>query len=254
MDIEKVLQPVKLRHLDLIAKPEPDYSKVMVEVYNYSNNWLSRKWNFITKFKKAFMMVNTLQTLDPTKLELTENCPIKMPDNIDFITFQAMVELRAWLNSGIDEEAPADTIAHAIAIACYQSHLGEKKYESDGKKFEEFKEWILNQNYLRIFPVFNWIAKSLEESNESWNERFESVEINDEDWDRANGSRMSQFNIIQTLKSICQEFNLPLEEAWQVSYNMVQTNSYANATLNRIQDDMRILKEIKMKQQRNSQP
>lgn len=251
MKIEKLLGKVKLKHLDLLLSEQPDYANAMSEIYGYKNNWFTRKWNFLTKFKKAYVMVQQLRNIDPQKLEITEDCPIVRPGNIDFITFQAMMELQAHLGQGFDDKLPAKTIARAIAISCYQAHFDADKYDSDCQKFKEFEEWILNTNYLHAFPVFNWIVKQLEQSTKDWNERFFSVEIVDEDWELANGSRMQQFNVIQTLKQICNDFNLPLNEAWQVSYNMVQTNSYAHATLNHIQDQMRQVKEVKMQSQRD---
>ena len=91
---------------------------------------------------------------------------------------------------------------------------------------------------------------SIAESAKMWSERFLSVEVLDADYEQANGSRMAQFSVILSVKAMCKEFNIPFKDAWQLSYNLVQTNSYANATSGKIQDDMRILKEAKMKQSR----
>lgn len=242
MNVEKILGQVRLKHLDLLLQEEPQYDKAMSEVYGYQNNWFTRKWNFMKKFKKAFVMINTLRGMDPQKLPLTDKCPIKYPSNIDFISFQAMIELQAHLNQTVDEKAPSKSIAKTIAITCYQHHYDLDRYDSDSQKFKDFYTWILNQNYLHTFPLFNHIAEALQTSAESWNERFFSVEVTDEDWDLAGGSRMGQFNVITTLKHLCEDFNVSHEDAWQISYNLVQTNSYAKATQNHIQEQMRVLK------------
>lgn len=252
MKVEKILGKVKLRHLDLLVAPEPDYAEAMSQVYGYKNNWFTRKWNFIKKFKSAYVMVNTMRGMDPSKLELPEKPSITMPPNIDFITFQAMMELQAHLNQGIDEKQPSEAIAKTIAIACFQSHYDLEKYDSDSMRFKDFVTWILNQSYLEMMPIFNAITKALEESVTTWNERFFSVEVTDEDYDQAGGSRMGQFNVLTTIKSLCEDFNVNYIDAWQISYNFVQTNSYAKATQYHIQEQMQRLKEIKMKQQRNS--
>ena len=99
--------------------------------------------------------------------------------------------------------------------------------------------------------LFNWITKSLEESITMWNDRFSSVALDDPDYDQAGGDRMGQFNVVNTIKGICNDFNLPFEKAWLMSYNLVQTNNYSQATASRIQDDLRIYKEAKLKAQRN---
>lgn len=252
MNVEKILGEVRLKHLDLLLTPEPDYAKAMTEVYGYSNNWFTRKWNFIRKFKTAYVMVNTLRGVDPKDLKITEDCPIIMPPNVDFISFQAMMEIQAHLNNGIDETKPSKQIAKAIAIVCFQSHFDLEKYDSDSVRFKEFEEWILNQNYLKIFPVFIWITDRLKESADMWNERFYSVEVEDEDYQQAGGGRMTQFNVITTIKALCEDFNVNYIDAWQISYNFVQTNSYAKATQYHIQEQMQRLKEIKMKAQRSS--
>ena len=103
-----------------------------------------------------------------------------------------------------------------------------------------------------MFGLYNWIVRNLTTSAEDWNKRFFSVEVSDQDYETAGGHRMAQFNVITTIKSICEDFNLPFKEAWQLSYNLIQTNSYAKATQNHIQDQMRILKEGKMNAKRGN--
>ena len=74
-----------------------------------------------------------------------------------------------------------------------------------------------------------------------------SVHVEDKDFEQAGGNRMSQFNVINTIKMLCRDFNCTDSEAWQKSYALSQTNSYEAASRNFTQDQMRMLKEVKMK-------
>ena len=247
MDIKKKILPtVKLKHLDLMAAADPNYKEIMTEIVGYKNNWFSRKWKFVSQFKVAFLLTQEMRDIDPAKLEWQEEtCPIKKPANVDFITFQAMMELQTLFGAGATEENMLQVITDSIAIVCYsENHEGD--YKSDGDEFQNFKKEILNHSFKEMFGLYNWIVKDTERSVEDWNSRFFSVEVQDQDYHQAGGDRMGQFNVINTVKSICEDFNLPFDEAWQMSYNLVQTNSYAKATANHIQDNMRKLKEAKM--------
>ena len=248
----KVLPSIKLKHLDVISQETPEYATIMKEELGFKNNWFKRKFHFINNFKTAFLLINEVRGIDPTKLTWTEECPIEKPDSIDFITFQAMMELQALLNGAKDVKDITDLIAQSITIACFSANHTKLDYDSECEAFEKFKNKILNYKYVDMMGLYNWIVKSLTESADDWNQRFFSVEVKDVDYELAGGHRMSQFNVIMTIKTICEEFNLPFKEAWQLSYNLVQTNSYAKATQAHIQDQMRILKEGKMNAKRGN--
>lgn len=248
----KALPSIKLKHLDIIAQDLPQYAAIMKEELGFTNNWFSRKLNFVKKFKTAFLLVNEVRQIDPKELTWTEECPILKPDNIDFITFQAMMELQALLNGSQNAKDFTDLIAQAITITCFSTNHKDLDYDSECEAFEKFKKQILNYKYVDMFGLYNWIVENITQSADNWNARFFSVEIRDEDYEVANGARMAQFNVITTIKAICEDFNLPFKDAWQLSYNLVQTNSYAKATQNHIQDNMRILKEAKMNAKRGN--
>lgn len=251
MDIKnKILPIVKLKHLSLISASTPNYKEIMTEVMGYKNNWFTRKFQFINKFKTAYLLTNEVRDVDPLKLEWQEKtCPIEKPKNVDFISFQAMMELQALLGEGANEENMLQAITQSIAIVCYCEN-NEGDYISNGQEFEDFKNKILNYSFKEMFGLYNWIVKDIQRSQDQWNERFFSVEVEDKDYQQAGGSRMAQFNVINTVKSICEDFNLPFKEAWQLSYNLVQTNSYSKATQNQIQDNMRQIKEARMQSSR----
>ena len=166
------------------------------------------------------------------------------------LPFIAVMELISNLSQGT-EDPIEEYVADIISLACYTSN-NEGKHESSGKNFDKFRDKVFNSPLEDAFGIFNWIKENLTSTQEEWNDRFDSVHIEDVDYDLAGGSRMSQFNVITTLKSICEDFNLPLDEAWHVAYDMVQTNSYAKATQNHIQDSMRIVKEAKMNAKRGA--
>lgn len=246
----KLLATVKLKHLNLISQEQVNYKEVMTEVLGYKNNWFTRKFKFIKTFAIAYSLSEQIRNIDPAKLTYDEKCSIKKPANIDFISFQAMMELQALLGATNEQTDLLHVTSQAIAIACY-SENNEGDYISEGQKFDNFKQRILNSSFIEMFGLFNWIVEDVTRSSEEWTQRFFSVQVEDMDYDRAGGSRMSQFNVIMSIKSICADFNLPFKEAWQLSYNLVQTNSYAKATQNHIQENMRMIKESKMRSQRN---
>lgn len=242
---------VKLKHLPIIGAEQLNYKDVMTEILGYDNNWFTRKFVFIRKFKVAYRIAQEFRQVDPTKLGWKESCPIEKPISVDFISFQAMMELQALMGGINDEVDMTQTIAKIIAVTCYSAnHKGD--YISDGEQFEQFQKQILNHPFNEMFGLYNWIVEGINKSIADWDERFFSVELEDKDYATAGGARMSQFNVISTIKVICEDFNLPFKEAWQMSYNLVQTNSYAKATQNHIQDNMRVLKESKMNAQRGN--
>lgn len=241
---------IKLKHLPIIGSDKIEYSEVMTEIVGYDNTWISKKRHFKKDFKTAFDLVEAIRNVDISKVEWTEDCPIDKPANIDFICFQAMMELQALLDGGLEEESLVDNVTKTIAISCFEACNKEEDYSSDSEAFEKFQERILDMPLIDMFGLYNWITTSVMESATMWSERFLSVEVQDADYDLANGHRMVQFNVIMSIKNICSDFNIPFKEAWLLSYNLVQTNSYSKATSTKIQDDMRILKENRMKQTR----
>lgn len=238
---------IKLKHLPIIGSDKIEYSEVMTEIVGYKNTWLRRRRRFKEAFKIAYELIEEIRKVDISKVEWTEDCPIDKPANIDFICFQAMMELQALLEGGIEEDALVDNITKTIAISCFESSHKGVDYSSDNEAFENFRQHILQQPLIDMFGLYNWIVESINESSKMWSQRFLSVELQDADYDQANGHRMVQFNVIMSIKNICSDFNIPFKEAWLLSYNLVQTNSYSKATSTKIQDDMRILKEARMK-------
>ena len=247
----KILPQVKLKHLNIVGSEDIDYAKAMTEIAGYKNTWLSKRIRFVNKFSIVFLLIAEIRKMDISKIEESKDCKIKRPLNIDFICFQAFMELQAQLSGEISGEGTQGAIAKAIATATYESNNEDDYKGGESKEFLKWQKKILNQPLTEMMGLFNWITKSLEESITMWNDRFSSVALDDPDYDLANGDRMGQFNVVNTIKGICNDFNLPFEKAWLMSYNLVQTNNYSQATASRIQDDLRIYKEAKLKAQRN---
>ena len=244
----KILPQIKMKHLSLVSSNNVDYAKSMVEIVGYRNSWLSRKFTFAKQFAVTFLLMEQVRNLDLSKAPEHKDCKIARPSDIDFICFQAMMELQALFGESIDDSNIQATIIKGVAISTYELN-NDDDYTSDSDSFKQYELLIANQPLLHIMGLFNWISRSIDESSKMWSERFASVLVEDEDYDMAGGDRMAQFNVITTIKAICSQFNVPFEKAWLMSYSLIQTNSYAAATASRIQDDMRILKEAKLRAQ-----
>ena len=253
MKYKNLLPKVKLKHLGKLSQKDIKVDEIMSDVMKFENNWWNRVFTFANKFKTAFLLAQAIRHVDLSKLELPKNSNIKVPKNIDFISFQAMMELQSVMTNASEDDNITEVIANIITISTYSDN-NDKDYDSDSDSFKQYKDLVLNSSLIDMFGIYNWICRSIEESAKMWNERFMSVQLIDEDYEQAGGNRMSQFNVITTIKSVCQDFNLPFEKAWQLSYNLIQTNSYAKATQNHIQDQMRVLKEQKMKASKSNGP
>ena len=237
----------KLKHLEELISSDPDYPKIMAEVCGYNNNWIGRKWVFVWKFRQAYALMQKYKNLSPKGVEENPNCNIKRPQNIDNISFMAMMDLQRLSTS--NSEDPSFLLAEMIAKACYGENV-EGDYDSTSEKYLEFREKVLDEPLLDMLGLFNWIDKDLNRSTEFWTQKFAEVHVEDKDFQMAGGDRLDAFNVINTIKTICNDFNLTYEQAWQMSYSLTQVNSLAKATTAYVQEQMREIKEARMKRQR----
>ncbi len=125
-------------------------------------------------------------------------------------------------------------------------------YDRESQEFQEFREKVLDSNLVDMLGLFNWVNSVVEESQARWAEAFFKVEVADPDYVQAGGDRMNQFNIINTIKNTCVDFNIPYKEALQMPYGMTQVNSLAKATQGHIQHLMTKSIERRMKMQREN--
>lgn len=243
-----MIEQVKFKHLVSIVEEKPDTASIMVDVFGYKNNWIGKKLFFKRKFTESHNLIKELEQMDPTKIGLQVGCKIKKPNNIDSISFRAMMEIQALLSKQ-SKQSPIELITELVCIACY-SENNNGPYDSNTSRYKLFRKRILQSPMLDILGLYNWIDTALEQSRLTWEERFFSVEVEDKDYEQAGGQRMSQFNVITTISNLCNDFNCTYDEAWQMPYALTQTNSYAKATAAHIQDNMRQIKEEKMKRDR----
>lgn len=242
---------LRLKDLDNISQEglsKINFEIIMKEVLGYRDTWFLRKKRYSKALTKAVFLVEQARRVSPNDIIWDHGCPIKKPNHVDFISFQAMMELQSLLGSE-EDRSMGEMITDIITIVCYSVNV-EKHYNSESDKFKQFRQHVGQQELFAMLGLYNWISESLLESNKTWTQRFFEVEILDPDFENAGGSRMGQFNIISTIKSICNDFNVTYDEAWQMSYSLTQTNSYSKAVQNHIQDTMRKDKEVKMRAQR----
>lgn len=240
-----MIELVKLRHLDMMASKDVKYAELMTDILGYKNTRYQRRYMFVKEFKKIFKLTDEIKNLDLKKIEYKESI-IKKPSNVDNITFRAMMTVQALGNKELSYE---ELVADTIAIVCFSQNVNGT-FNTNTNRFNRFKNQVLNRPLLDMIGLYIIITKELNESLLTWEKRFLSVQVIDEDYDEAGGHRMSQFNIINTIKHTCVDFNATQEEAWQTLYSITQTNSYSKATYAHIQDGMRAIKERKMKAKR----
>lgn len=242
----------KLKHLPELISGRPDYSKIMAEVCGYKNNWIGRKWVFVWKFRQAYRLVKEAQDINPNTVEENPDCEIKRPNSIDHIPFVAMLDIQSLLSNAGNNDNTTQLIIELIAKSSYSSNC-DGDYNSSSDQYKDFRKRVEDMPLADAFGLYNWIDKQLDESVQFWNQKFFGVQVDDQDFELAGGAILNNFNVINTIKSICADFNITEKEAWQVSYSMVQTNSLAKATERFIQDRMRVQKESRMRQQRGQQ-
>lgn len=238
-----------LEHLDLVQDPTPNLSPIMRDILGFGKvHRLFRGLLFRIYFFRALKILNFARSIDVKSLTLDPDLPIKYPLNIDSIPYMAMLEIRSLVdvenNMGYREY-----ISEVITKACFSSNF-KKDYDSGSDLYKSFRRKVLRSPLKKMLGLFNHIDAQLTESEKFWGERFFAVNVADKDFDNAGGNRMGQFNVVNTVKGICHDFNVTIDKAWQVPYALVQTNSLAKATYAHIENRMREIKEDRMRRER----
>ena len=246
---------IRLRDMEIVSQTNIDYSNIVYNIVGYKDRWIDKIMFRQDKklkiaYQKAIEIVEPIRKITPNNITLSESLEIKLPKHIDYISFRAMMELTAVVNQGTQTNLE-NLMAHTICIVCY-SENNEGDYDSGLESWKAFQEKILDQPLEDMIGIYQWIDKSLQESQMEWEKRFFSVEVEDEDYVRVGGpQKMAQFNVINTIKSLCADFNITEQRAWQMSYAISQTNNYAKATWGYVQDNMRQVKEARMRAERD---
>lgn len=238
----------KLRHLDILIEEDPekrDTSILMKEILGYKQSFFSKtKW-FLKNFVKIKEITNEIVSIKYEDIELDKEHHIKYPAAIDHISYLQMVNLQSLTNSPNDFTM-SEHMARVIAIATYSENKFSK-YEPESESFIRYKNYILESKMFSMIGLYTFIMNGLEKVGKSWDEKFLSVEVIDEDLEAHGGEQLQQFNIINTIKTICSDFNCDESEAWHKSYYMVMSNSYSKAYANYIQKQIQITKEAQIR-------
>jgi len=241
------LKKIRLKDLENISKEKTDYSIIMKEVVGYKNPFRLRKI-FEKKFKEAHYLISKAKKLSPKECKLNPESKIKIPEMIDIISFKAMMELQIHAS-----DTTLDTsvyIAKYIAIATFESNISNILYDQESLHFQNYVKRILEQPLEDMFALYYHLEKMVDESIETWSRLFFEVEVNNPDYENAGGQRMNKFNVITTIRKVCNDFNVEYDKAWHLPYGIVQTNNLSHATAAYIQNEMRIIKERKYKAKR----
>lgn len=242
-----ILKRVKLKHLRGLEDGKPNYSKIMKDILQFKNIFLLGRILFKKKFMEACDIVGKIAEINPSDVLIDRNSKIKAPLNIDNISYLAMLEIQTY--SG-ENESVVDMMADIVCMVCYSSNR-TSDYDHDSEDYKTLREEILNTPFQEIFGIYNWIDRALVKSAKTWNKSFLNVQVLDEDYENAGGDRMKQFNVINTIKSICQDFNKDYDSAWQMPYGVVQMNSLEKATQSYIQTNLRDIRERQMLKSRS---
>jgi hypothetical protein len=244
---EDILKRVKLKHLRGLEDGKPNYSKIMRDVLNFRNILFFSKILFKKKFIEACDIVGEIAKISPSDVLIDRNSKIKAPFNIDNISYLAMLEIQTYSK---EDESVIDMIADIVCIACYSSNR-TSDYDHNSDDYKTLREEIINTPFKEIFGLYNWIDRALVKSAKTWNKNFLSVQVLDSDYEDAGGDRMKQFNVINTVKSICKDFNKDYDSAWQMPYGVVQMNSLEKATQSYIQTNLGNIREKQMLKSRS---
>ena len=243
----------KLRHLDILAnddKSKADLSTLMVEILGYKNSFFGKtKW-FVKNFMRMSEMVAEAQSITMDDVKFNEDFHIKRPSTVNNISYVQMLNLQQATKTA-DDDGLSEHIAKVVSIATYDSNRATP-YDLNGQVYTQYKKELLNEPLFDMLGLYNWIIEDLTKTSKEWEKLFFSVEVIDKDFQKHGGAGMSQFNVINTIKGICSDFNYNEKEAWMVSYYLVMMNNYSKAYSTWVQNNIREAKEAEMLRNRQT--
>ncbi len=236
----------KLKHLNVLTEDESkqDLSILMIDILDYKNSFFGKtKW-FVKNFLKIKKISKNISEIDYETITLNEKSHIIKPNSVNEISYSAMLDLQQIISNG-SNLGEAEHIARVISIVTHDLNR-LSKYSHGSKENKRYQEQLLETSLFDMIGLYNWILKDLKDTSLVWEKLFLSVEVVDKDLEAVGGSVLSQFNVINTIKSICLDFNVTEKEAWNSSYNLVMTNNYSKAYAGFLQDQIRIKKEAEL--------
>lgn len=239
---------MKLKFLTLLSKETVDYASLLSGHLGLKKVRWYHTLYFIRTFKNISKELEVLRNLEVKKLEESPDCFIKRPSSIDNIAYGAMVELQILFQNPGTKEID-ELITDSITLSCYESHT-KNPFDSDSEDFKLFKSLVSEQDLVHMMGLYNWIDKDINASLAKWNKLFSDVKVFDKDWDDAGGDLMNKFDILNTIRKSCTNFNLSYHEVLKMPYGLIQASSFSDATRYFIQDRIKTAVESRMKAER----
>ena len=236
---------LKLKHLDLFLTEEPSYKDILIKVFQYKTKGFLRAFRLRGYVKEALELINTVSSVVPTELEVPDNLAYKLP-RIDDLSTKARLGLEIMIESAQETMEFIDWVVDVVSITLFTANKNQP-YDDKSPLLLDFKKEILNQPYDHIIGVVNWIKSEMIKSNTRWNDLFKEVSKPDPDYFLAGGHLLDRFNVINSIKKICKDFNLSYHEAWDIPYSVMQTNNLEGSTSAMVQERMAELKEARFK-------
>ena len=235
-------QKLKLKHLNFVLdEDKKNIADLMVDILGYKNSILGKAKFFASSYVKIKRLIHDVNSIDYTKIPLNENSHIKKPNTVNEISYLQMLNLKS-LTETETNLSMSKYMAKVIGICTYKENRNSQ-YNPDSKSFKLYLENLLEINMFDMVALYNWILQDLKETSKKWDELFMSVYVEDKALQNAGGEALSQFNVINTILSTCNDFNLNDEEAMYKSYNLIMQTSYSKAYSGYIQENIRIAKE-----------
>ena len=237
---------LKFKHLKYFMEDTPPMD-VMNNVFGFDKMSKLKK---ILNFKKILNSIaelsKELSYVDFTKIRYTEYEDIVLPTKIDYISYQARLEIEQ-LFTILDKDNTKfiEVASTIIAISCY--HIKYNKPYKDDSKLQQLRDDILNYPHTPMLGLYNTIKDGIVESNETWNNDFTKVNNLDPDFISAGGHMLDRFSTVGVIEFVCDRFNVSYHEAWNISYLAVQTSLLRQSTQDFIQNKMTKIKERRMK-------
>jgi len=244
----------KLKHLNILTQEDEskrDLSILMVDILDYKNSIFGKVNWFVKNFIKIKKIVEEVNEIDYTKIALNEDSNIKRPSSINDISYLAMLDLQRVISQDSYGDI-SEHIAKVISIATHDENRETNYYNDSKLSNDRFQKILLEQPMFDMIALYNWILKEIEKVSLDWEKLFMSVQVIDKDLESV-GADMSQFNVLNTIKSNCEDFNVSEKEAWGISYNLTMTNNYSKAYTSYIQEQIRIKQEAKIEARRQKQ-
>jgi hypothetical protein len=235
---------MELKFLTLLSTEQVDYKVLLQEKLGRKKLRWYHSFLFLRTLTELTKEVEVLRNLDPEKVKESTNCTITRPESVEMISYGAMIELQTLFQNGGDRGI-GELITEQIAICCYESHT-KKPFDSDTEDFAQFRKLVSEQEIVSMLGLHNWIHEKVEQCIEKWNNLFKEVRVYNQDWDNAGGEQMNKFNVLNTIRKICESFNVTYYQALQMPYGLTQATSLSDATQYAIQDRMRIAIEARM--------